>query len=321
MLHDIGHGPFSHALEYSIADRMNHERISLLFMEALNRQFKGQLTTAISIFTNTYSKPYLHELVSSQLDMDRLDYLRRDSFYSGVSEGVVGTERIISMLNIRDNKLVVESKGIYSIEKFLVARRIMYWQVYLHKTVVAAENMLIQILRRAKELFGEGEELFCPPALHFFLSQEINFSDFTNDPKALNYFAELDDADILSSIKVWQHHHDTVLASLSKRIIDRNLLAVEIKKGSFSEKTLAQHRAALVEKGWTKEDAAYFVFSKQLENKAYSTENTNIHILQKDGSLIDIAQASDNLNISALSHPVRKHFLCYPKELRPKKKE
>ncbi|MFT5337190.1 MAG: HD superfamily phosphohydrolase [Luteibaculaceae bacterium] len=321
LLHDIGHGPFSHALEYAIAKNVNHEMISVLLMEELNKEFKGKLNTAIAIFKGTYPKPYLHELVSSQLDMDRLDYLSRDSFYSGVSEGVVGTERIISMLNIRNEKLVVESKGIYSIEKFLVARRIMYWQVYLHKTVVAAEHMLIQILKRAKEVAPSDPELFAPPSLNYFLNNEVDFNDFQNSSELLYRFADLDDSDILSSVKVWQNHSDKVLSDLSKRLIERRLLGVEIKKGSFSKKEIENHQSNLMELGFTKDQLSYYIFSKQLENKAYSPEMTNIQILQKDNTLIDIATASDNLNISALSHPVRKHFLCYPKELRSKKAE
>lgn len=312
LLHDIGHGPYSHALEYDIVDKVSHESISSFFIERLSEEFGGQLDLALLVFQNKHSKPFLHQLVSSQLDMDRLDYLNRDSFYTGVSEGVVGSERIIEMLNVHEGNLVVEEKGIYSVEKFIVARRLMYWQVYLHKTVVAADSMLIRILRRAKELSHQGQELFSSPALAFFLKNDITSDDFKNRREVLDTFAQLDDYDILSAIKVWQQHEDKVLSILSTHFINRKLFKIEIAKEQFAPDRIQLEKEIVIQKyNLTQEEAQYFVYSDTLTNNAYNEDKQNINLLMKNGNIIDLSKASDNLNISALAKPVEKYFLCY----------
>ena len=313
LLHDIGHGPFSHALEYDIVCGVSHEEISSFFIEELSKEFDGQLDMALLIFQNKYHKPFLHQLVSSQLDMDRLDYLNRDSFYSGVSEGIIGSDRLIEMLNVREGQLVLEEKGIYSIEKFIVARRLMYWQVYLHKTVVAAEFMLIHALRRAKFLAKRGEEVFASPALSFFMKQDITEVDFQQRKEVLENFAQLDDYDIWSAIKVWQSHSDLILSQLSKCLVNRKLFKIVISKEPFSEERIATERQRIQDAyQLTKEEVDYFVYSDILTNKAYNQDKQNIHLLMKDGSIVDLTAASDNLNISALAQPVEKYFLCFP---------
>jgi len=313
LLHDIGHGPFSHALEYDIVCGVSHEEISSFFIEELSKEFDGQLDMALLIFQNKYSKPFLHQLVSSQLDMDRLDYLNRDSFYSGVSEGIIGTDRLIEMLNVRDGQLVLEEKGIYSIEKFIVARRLMYWQVYLHKTVVAAEFMLIHALRRAKFLAKRGEDVFASPALSFFMKQDITEVDFQQRKEVLENFAQLDDYDIWSAIKVWQSHPDLILSQLSKCLVNRKLFKIVISKEPFSEERIATERQRIQDAyQLTKEEVDYFVYSDILTNKAYNQDKQNINLLMKNGDIIDLTKASDNLNISALAQPVEKYFLCFP---------
>jgi len=312
LLHDIGHGPFSHALEYDIVNGVSHESISSFFIERLSKEFDGELDLALLIFQNTYHKPFLHQLVSSQLDMDRLDYLNRDSFYTGVSEGVIGSERIIEMLNVHEGNLVLEEKGIYSVEKFIVARRLMYWQVYLHKTVVSGEFMLIHILRRAKQLVQQGEELFASPALAFFLKNDIKLEDFQNNPEVLNTFALLDDYDILGAIKVWQHTEDKVLSQLASRLVNRKLFKIEIAKEPFSEERIQKEKEIAKDKfGVTDEETDYFVYSEILTNNAYNQNKENINLLLKNGTVIELSDASDNLNISALAHPVAKFCLCY----------
>lgn len=313
LLHDIGHGPFSHALEHDIVSGVSHEDISEFFMERLSEELNGELDLAISIFNNSYPKKFLHQLVSSQLDMDRMDYLNRDSFYTGVSEGVIGSERIIEMFDVVNGELVLEQKGIYSIEKFIVARRLMYWQVYLHKTVVAAEFMLIHVLRRAKELSLQGIDLFGSPALNFFMRQTITAEDFKNDPNVLNQFAKLDDFDILGAIKVWQDSDDAILAELSRRIIDRDLFKIKFSSEPFS-KEIINEKKILVQKelGLKEDELKYFVYDGVLSNNAYNENKENINLLMKSGEIKDVASASDNLNISALSNPVEKYFLCYP---------
>ena len=313
LLHDIGHGPFSHALEYDIVCGVSHEEISSFFIEELSKEFDGQLDMALLIFQNKYHKPFLHQLVSSQLDMDRLDYLNRDSFYSGVSEGIIGTDHLIEMLNVRDGQLVLEEKGIYSIEKFIVARRLMYWQVYLHKTVVAAEFMLIHALRRAKFLAKRGEEVFASPALSFFMKQDITEVDFQQRKEVLGNFAQLDDYDIWSAIKVWQSHPDLILSQLSKCLVNRKLFKIVISKEPFSEERIATERQRIQDAyQLTKEEVDYFVYSDILTNKAYNQDKQNINLLMKNGEIIDLTKASDNLNISALAQPVEKYFLCFP---------
>lgn len=315
LLHDIGHGPFSHALEKSIVEGIDHEDISELFMDRLNDEFAGKLTLAIQIFRNQYKKKFLHQLVSSQLDVDRLDYLKRDSFYTGVSEGVVSSDRIIKMMTVVDNQLVIEAKGIYSIEKFIVARRLMYWQVYLHKTVISAENLLVHILKRAKELAGEKADLFCTPALHEFLYHKYNKKDFIKNTHLLNTFAELDDYDVMASIKVWTTHTDSVLARMCSSLINRRLFHIELQKQVFKDGVVNELRVKVAKKyKLSVDESEYFVFSGNVANDAYRTDKIRINILFKDGSVTDIAQASDQLNINVLSKTVQKHFMCYPKE-------
>lgn len=313
LLHDIGHGPFSHALEYDIVSGVSHEQISGYFIERLEREFGDDLNRALSIFTNSYHKPFLYQLVSSQLDMDRMDYLNRDSFYTGVSEGVIGSDRIIEMLNVHEGNLVLEEKGIYSVEKFIVARRLMYWQVYLHKTVVSGEFMLIHALRRAKHLVHTGKTVFGSPALLYFLQNEVTNDDFKNNPATLDHFAQLDDFDIMGAIKVWQFHEDRVLSELSQRLVNRRLLKIRVSKKQFDPQEVADKRLEVARAfHYTEEEASYFVYTDKLQNNAYNQEKQNINLLMKDGSIMDLSDASDNLNISALTKPVEKYFICYP---------
>ncbi|MBX7093620.1 MAG: HD domain-containing protein [Flavobacteriales bacterium] len=311
LLHDIGHGPFSHALENTIVEEVHHEEISLLFMERLNVEFKGKLDLTIKIFNNTYKKKFLHQLVSSQLDMDRLDYLNRDSFYTGVSEGVVGSERIIKMLDVHKDQLVVEEKGIYSIEKFIVARRLMYWQVYLHKTVVAAELMLINILKRAKELAMKKKKLWCSPALETFLYNRFNRIDFDMDQNLLDTFASLDDYDIMSAIKAWMHCDDRILKKLCTDFINRKLFRIRLEKTSISKEQIQEQKSLVMKRfHFSEQEAGYFVVSSSITNNAYNPKSDKIYLLFKNGQLNDIAESSDNLNISALAKPVKKHVLA-----------
>ncbi|MFM7667659.1 MAG: HD domain-containing protein [Bacteroidota bacterium] len=313
LLHDIGHGPFSHALEYDIVNNVSHEKISGYFIKELASEFGEDLERALLIFKNTYSKPFLHQLVSSQLDMDRLDYLNRDSFYSGVSEGIIGSDRLIDMLTVHDGNLVMEEKGIYSIEKFIVSRRLMYWQVYLHKTVVAAEFMLIHALRRAKELIMRGDDLFGSPALLFFLKNHITEKEFESNPEVLKNFALLDDYDILGALKIWQHCHDRVLSMLSSGIVNRNLFKIEISRDPYSEDRVALEKEIVKSSFKLSDDEVhYFVYTDVLSNKAYNENKQNINLMMKSGEIMDLSKASDNLNISALAQPVEKFFICYP---------
>lgn len=314
LLHDIGHGPFSHALEDSIASGIRHEELSVLMMDKLNRDFNGRLSLAIKIFRDEYPKKFLHQLVSSQLDMDRLDYLCRDSFFTGVSEGVVSQDRIIKMLEVHNDQLAIEAKGIYSIEKFLVARRLMYWQVYLHKTVVSAEGMLINILKRARLLAKQGHELFGTPAFKLFLANDYSKADFISDASLLDTFSLLDDSDVTSSIKVWCSHPDKVLSGLCKAIINRNLFKIMIRDAPFTEKEMNDVRVEIKARlGLTDEECGYFVIEGRLVNNAYSSRSDKINILFKDGTVKDIAEAADTLNIISMSEPVEKHYMCYPK--------
>ncbi len=315
LMHDIGHGPYSHTLEYSLVNGVNHEVISSLFMDELNHKFNGKLDLAIDIFKGTYHKKFLHQLVSSQLDVDRLDYLKRDSFFTGVSEGVIGSERLISMLNVANGEIAVEAKGIYSVEKFLVARRIMYWQVYLHKTVLGSEMLLIKILSRAKSLALAGETLFCSSALETFLYHDYTKEDFYAYKGLLAVFARLDDFDIMSAIKVWAEHEDAILSTLCSMLINRKLYKVVIRKEPF-DKDEIEAKQREVAKHMNIDDPSdldFFVFSDQVMNRAYSQTLDNICILFKDGTVKDVAEAADLLNISVLSEPVTKYFLCYPK--------
>jgi HD superfamily phosphohydrolase len=312
LLHDIGHGPFSHALEYDIVNKVSHEEISGFFMNRLAKQFGEDLNRALLIFKNQHQKTFLYQLVSSQLDMDRLDYLNRDSFYTGVSEGIIGSDRLIEMLNVFDGNLVIEEKGIYSTEKFIVARRLMYWQVYLHKTVVAAEFMLIHALRRAKQLTKNGEVLFASPALAYFLKNDVLKRDFEKDAVTLDYFAELDDYDILGALKVWQKHSDKILSSLSGRLVNRNLFKIEISREPFSEERIQTEKNRVSKEiGLVDKEVDFFVYSDVLSNNAYNQNLQKINVLMKSGEVTDLTEASDNLNISALASPVEKYFLCY----------
>ena len=314
LLHDIGHGPFSHALEHSIVESHSHEDLSILFMERLNREFDGKLSMAISIFKNEYPKHFLHQLVSGQLDVDRLDYLRRDSFFTGVSEGVIGTQRIIKMLDIDNDQLVVEAKGVYSIENFLNSRRIMYWQVYLHKTVLSAEFLLMNILKRAKELSVQGATLFASPALRYFIEYPADKQDFSINGDALYHFAELDDNDILTAIKVWINHEDSVLSKLSYNLINRRLFKVEFSETPFDKELIENAQKQIAEEYKISfEEAAYFIINEKTSNSAYKVNENNINIRFKDGKIKDISEASDNMGVSGISNVITKYFLCRPK--------
>lgn len=312
LLHDIGHGPFSHVLEHTLVNGVPHEEISLMLMERMNKDLKGQLNLAIQIFKDEYPKKFLHQLVSGQLDMDRLDYLRRDSFYTGVSEGNIGSARIIQMLDVKDDHLVVEAKGIYSIENFLTARRLMYWQVYLHKTSVACEKMLVSTLTRAKELASQGVELFASPALRFFLYHSIGKEEFYNNPNCLEYFIQLDDNDIWTALKVWSHHSDVVLSTLSSGMINRRLFKVEIASSPITRERKEFLLSSISKQLRIKpKEANYFLSISCIENNMYRKEDDSIEIIYKDGSTSDIAKASDMLNISLLSRKVKKYYICY----------
>lgn len=314
LLHDIGHGPFSHALEHDIVSGVSHEEISSYFIDRLSKEFNGELDLALDVFSNKHPKKYLHQLVSSQLDMDRMDYLNRDSFYTGVSEGIIGSDRIIEMMDVVDGNLVLEEKGIYSIEKFIVARRLMYWQVYMHKTVVAGEFMLIHILRRAKELVQGGQQLFGSPALLFFMEMNISSEDFKTNPSVLEQFSQLDDFDILGAIKVWQQSKDKVLSELSTRLINRDLFKIEVSKEPFSGAYVESIKVKVKDKfNLDDSEIEHFVYVDQLKNNAYNEDRENINLLMKSGKTIDLSKASDNLNISALSTPVTKFFISYPR--------
>ncbi len=314
LLHDIGHGPFSHALENCIVPGVHHEDISVLLMDKLNEEFDGKLTLAIKIFKDQYEKKFLHQLVSGQLDMDRMDYLNRDSFYTGVSEGVIGFDRILKMLCVVNDQLVVEEKAIYSIEKFLIARRLMYWQVYLHKTVISAEQLLVKILKRAKELSLQGEQLFCTPSFGLFLRQQITKEQFAQDPQFLEAFSRLDDTDIFSAIKVWCDSADPVLSFLCRNLTSRNLYAIALQQDAFTREQIDRKKEEVLGRYTIAPELIdYLVFTDTIKNNAYSPKAASIYILTKDRQLIDIAQASDNLNLEALSRTVEKHFLCWPK--------
>lgn len=317
LLHDVGHGPFSHALEHTLIPGVSHEALSLKIMEELNQEFDGALTLAIDIFTNNHPKAFLHQLISSQLDMDRLDYLRRDSFYSGVTEGSVNSERLLTMLNVKDDQLVVDSKGIYSVEKFLVARRLMYWQVYMHKTVLSAEFMLVNILKRAKYLANQGVELTGTQALKHFLHADYTWNDFEENPAILKKFLELDDFDVMSGIKDWTNHNDLILSDLSSRIINRNLLKIRLQETPFEEE-MAEKMAEGIRNqyGFTHGEERYMLIVDKVKNHAYNNKKGHINLLYKDGHTSDISTAADQMTINALSEPVERHFICFPRELR-----
>jgi HD superfamily phosphohydrolase len=322
LLHDIGHGPFSHALETDLISGIKHEDLSLLLMEKLNEFFKGRLDLAIEIFKGNYRRKFLHELIEGQMDMDRLDYLRRDSFFTGVIEGSVGSDRIIMMLNVVNDSLVIDEKGLYSLEKFLIARRLMYWQVYMHKTVLSSESLLEKVLKRAKELAMQGADLFATPSLRFFLYNNIGPEElgttglFTPGLIATN-FTRLDDSDILASAKYWADHDDTVLSDLSSRLMTRNLLAVELQNEAFSEARINELRDRTAK--YMKIDRKmtdYYVFTNSISNLTYAPDAPEVRILLKNGTIADITSVSDMFDHRLLSERVTKYFLCYPKELR-----
>lgn len=312
LLHDIGHGPFSHVLESSIAKDIAHEEISLLLMQEMNKQFGGKLDLALEIFNDHYSRRFFHQMVAGQLDMDRLDYLTRDSFFSGVAEGTIGSARIIKMLNVKEDRLVVEAKGIYSIENFLVARRLMYWQVYLHKTAVAAEKMLEKILLRAKELAIKGVELFATPAFRYFLYNKVDKQHFVEHDDALQYFVQLDDSDIICFLKAWMSHPDKVLSKLSTHFINRQLFKVNIRTEAPSIDEIEQIKQKYMRcLDISSSEAAYFFADEEVLTDTYSPEDDTIDILYKDGTVKDISFASDMLNLAVLSKRGCKHYFCY----------
>jgi HD superfamily phosphohydrolase len=313
LLHDIGHGPFSHGLEGIIVPNMSHEELSLAIMDRLNKEFNGALNLAIEIFTGRHTRKFLKQLVSGQLDMDRLDFLRRDSFYTGVAEGSISAQRLIAMLNVVDDCLVVEEKGIHSVENFLVARRLMYWQVYLHKASLCAEHILMKIIMRARELKRSGKDLGIVGSLNYFLSFDQN-QELSQD--SLNHFLHLDDIDIMAALKLWMSHDDFVLSQLSKTIIKRKLFKIKINEAEFTNEKLEEKRQKFaIKHNLSAHEASYFVFTGSISNLAYNQSKENIKLLRKDGSLIDVAQASDQLHIKALSEKVVKYFQCYPKTL------
>ena len=313
LMHDIGHGPFSHVLEDTLIHDISHEDISLMMMEEINRHFNGQLNLAISIFKGDYPKNFLHQLISSQLDMDRLDYLRRDSFYTGVTEGNIGSARIIKMLNVVDDSLVVDHKGIYSLENYLTTRRLMYWQVYLHRTCVAYEKVLVNMLTRAKDLIRQGQEVFASPALHYFLSNNVDREWFDEHPEALANYEELDDSDIWSAMKAWKHHDDNILATLATDMLDRHIFKVEVSEEPVEEGKIEDIASQISMKmDITKEEARHYMMSLNTISKdMYNVDDDNIAILYKNGEIRDISEASELLNVQLLSKKIRKYYLCY----------
>lgn len=312
LLHDIGHGPFSHVLENTLIQGISHEEISLMMMEHINQEMNGSLNLAIKIFKDEYPKKFLHQLISSQLDMDRLDYLRRDSFFTGVTEGSISSARIIKMLHVINDNLVVESKGIYSIENYLISRRLMYWQVYLHKTTVACENILINVLRRAKYLMRQGKDLFATPALAYFLKQDVDKAFFESHPETLSYYCQLDDNDIWSSIKVWIHENDKVLSLLSKNLISRNIFKVEVYNEPITEPEIFRLKDDIKKKlDVNDEEVEYFITANTVRKDMYNMNDDHISILYKDGTCKDISDASELFDLSHISKKNSKYYLCY----------
>ena len=312
LMHDIGHGPFSHVLENTLIHGISHEEISLMMMEKINSDFNGQLNLAISIFKGEYGKNFLHQLISSQLDMDRLDYLRRDSFYTGVTEGNIGSARIIKMLNVIDDSLVVEHKGIYSLENYLTTRRLMYWQVYLHRTCVAYEKVLINMLTRAKDLIKMGQDVFASPALYYFLSNNVDAAWFDTHPEALQNYGELDDSDIWSAMKAWKHHSDKILSTLATDMLDRKIFKVEVHEEPITEDRIAGLKEKIAQKlDISIDDAHYLMSVNTISKDMYNVDDDSITILYKDGSVRDISEASEMLNVQLLSKKIRKYYLCY----------
>jgi uncharacterized protein len=322
LLHDCGHGPFSHALENSIIRNITHEDLSILLMKKLNETYEGKLDLALNIFLGTYPRKFLHELISGQMDMDRLDYLRRDSFFTGVIEGSVGSDRIIRMLNVVDDRLVIDEKGIYSLEKFLIARRLMYWQVYMHKTVLSSESLLVNVLKRAREIATEGKEIYSTPSLRFFLYNNFDHDDLVKEGKfspgmIASHFSKLDDNDILVSAKYWNDFDDNVLSDMSGRLIHRDLLAIELQNEPFSEERVNMLKAMAIDKLKLKNDMVdYYVFTNSISNLAYTPDAPEVKILLKNGGIADISAVSDMFDHRFLSERITKYFLCYPKECR-----
>ena len=316
LLHDIGHGPFSHTLEFSLFRDIHHEQITLWTMKKLNREFGGRLEMAIQVYQGTYPRKFLSQLVSSQLDTDRLDYLQRDCFFTGVSEGTIGAERIIKMLNLVNDELVVEEKAIYSLENFLSARRLMYWQVYLHKTAISAERMLIELIKRAKKLTQEGGDIPATPPLSIFLERDISQNDFEEDPDILDVFMVMDDMDIWGSIKFWVNHKDKVLSMISRMLINRNLFGIKLLNEKIPGDDYNQLVAKVADSYKLSEtNAKYFVRRGKVTNAAYIASGSSINVLMKDGSVLDVAHATDLPNIKAMSKIVKKYYLCWPKEI------
>ena len=312
LMHDIGHGPFSHVLENTLIKGISHEDISLLMMEQINHDLGNQLNLAISIFKGEYPKNFLHQLISSQLDMDRLDYLRRDSFYTGVTEGNIGSARIIKMLNVVDDSLVVEQKGIYSLENYLTTRRLMYWQVYLHRTCVAYEKVLVNMLTRAKDLARQGVDVFAAPALKFFIENDVDADFFNTHPEALGYYEELDDSDIWSAMKAWKHSDDKILSTLATDMLDRHIFKVEVHEEPVSEERIQELQAIIAQKmNIPIEDAHYLMSLNTIQKDMYNVDDDSIAILYKDGTIRDISEASELLNVQLLSKKIRKYYLCY----------
>ena len=313
LMHDIGHGPFSHVLENTLISGISHEDLSLMMMEQINRDMNGQLNLAISIFKDEYPKRFLHQLISSQLDMDRLDYLRRDSFYTGVTEGNIGSARIIKMLNVIDDSLVVEHKGIYSLENYLTTRRLMYWQVYLHKTTVACEKVLVNVLRRAKHLTREGHEVFASPALAYFLHNDVDADWFRHHDDALRMYEELDDSDIWSAMKAWRHDDDKILSTLACDMLDRHIFHVEVSEAPVAEEYIAKKAQTIAEvMGIGIEDARRYMMSvNTIQKDMYNVDDDSIAVLYKDGTTKDVSEASELLNVQLLSKKIRKYYLCY----------
>jgi HD superfamily phosphohydrolase len=314
LLHDIGHGPFSHAMEHSIVEDVNHEAISLLFMNKLNTEFEGKLSLAIQIFKGEYHRKFMLQLISSQLDMDRMDYLKRDSFYSGVAEGNISSDRLIQMMTVVEDQLVIEEKGIYSVEKFLMARRLMYWQVYFHKTSLVAELILTKVLKRAKELTQKGIVLNCSESLLYFMNNKISLTSFNNE--TLDKFANLDDFDIISALKSWINNDDFILSNLSKMIINRDLLKIKLNGEKFSKADLESLQQTFSKENQISiQDSSYFIFKGKIKNQAYSVQAEPIRILKKDNTVEDVVEASDQLNLKSISKEVIKYYICFPKQL------
>ena len=313
LMHDIGHGPFSHVLENTLINGISHEDISLMMMEQINRDLNGQLNLAISIFKDEYPKRFLHQLISSQLDMDRLDYLRRDSFFTGVTEGNIGSARIIKMLNVVDDSLVVEHKGIYSLENYLTTRRLMYWQVYLHKTTVACEKVLVNLLRRAKYLTKQGHEVFAPPALAYFLHNDVDAEWFLHHDEALRMYEELDDSDIWSVMKAWRHADDKLLAMLASDMLDRRIFHVEVSEEPVAEERIVSIAGTIAHAtGISIDDVRSYLMSvNTIQKDMYNVDDDSIAVLFKDGTVKDVSEASELLNVQLLSKKIRKYYLCY----------